>query len=67
MVRRVGGRGNVDDNEPRHRLAISERQHHRHLAAHAVPEEGKAPMARRAQPRPDILGHLGIIHRVGPR
>jgi len=66
MVRLVGHRGDVDDNEALDLRAMSERQHHRHLAAHAVPEEGKAGMARCVQPRPDILGHLGIIHRVGP-
>ena len=52
--RLVGHRGHVDDDQPLDQLGVAQREHHRDLAAHRVPDQG-----HRVRPRRTGLGRRG--------
>ena len=64
--RRVRHRRDVDHDQALHDLGRRQRQRHRHLAAHAVPDDGGAAEAARGDEARHVLRHLGIGHAVGP-
>ncbi len=66
MMRGVGHRRDVGDDQALDRGAVFECGGHRHLAAHAVPEQRKAVVAALLQCRPYVFGHFAVIHRLGP-
>ena len=62
---RVGHRGDVDDDQALDELGVPQRQAHRDLAAHRVPDERHRPV--RPELVGDEVGQLDVVEGLGPR
>ena len=63
--RGVGRRRDVDDHEPLDQLGVPQREHHRDLAAHRVPDQRHRPLVPQRLGHP--VGQVEVVERLGPR